>query len=133
MTTLYVDSSAWGKLVKEEPESAAFAGYVDGLLDDGDNVVSSALLVTEMGRLAERFDVDRAVLADVLDQVNIFTPDLSIYRDAGRLAGTDLRSLDALHLAHCLALDADLFASYDARQLSAARALGIRTVSPGTV
>lgn len=132
MTTLYVDTSAWGKLVKEEPESAAFAGYVDGLLDAGNDVISSALLATEMGRLAERFNIDRTVLADVLDQVNIFTPDFSIYRDAGRLAGTDLRSLDALHLAHCIALDADLFASYDSRQLSAARALGIRTVSPGT-
>jgi predicted nucleic acid-binding protein len=106
---------------------------VDELLDDGNDVVSSALLVTEMGRLAERFNIDRTVLADVLDQGNIFTPDFSIYREAGRLAGTDLRSLDALHLAHCIALDADLLASYDSRQLSAARALGIRTVSPPAV
>jgi len=131
VTTIYVDTSAWGKLVKEEPESSAFAAYVDELLDDGDDFVSSALLVTEMGRLAERFGINRALVADVLDQVNIFTPDLSIYGDAGRLAGSDLRSLDALHLAQCLALDADLLASYDERQLAAARALGIRTISPG--
>jgi predicted nucleic acid-binding protein len=131
MTTIYADTSAWGKLVKDEPESEALAGYVDARLDAGDDFVSSALIVTEMGRLAERFDIDRGLVADVLDQVNIFTPDLSIYRAAGRLAGSDLRSLDALHLAQCLALDADLLTSYDERQLATARALGIRTISPG--
>lgn len=130
MTTIYVDTSAWATLVKEEPESETFAGYVDGRLDAGDDFVSSALLMTEMGRLAERFAVDRTVLADALDEVNLFVPDMSVYRDAGRLVGPSLRSLDALHLAHCVALDADLLASYDARLLAAARGLGIRTISP---
>lgn len=131
MTTVYVDTSAWGKIVKDEPESEAIVRYVDDRLDAGDDFVSSAVLVTEMGRLAERYGVDQTIVADVLDLVNIFTPDMSIFRDAGRLPRADLRSLDALHLAHCIALDVDLLASYDARQIAAARALGIRTVSPG--
>ncbi|MBN9609579.1 MAG: hypothetical protein BGO26_07925 [Actinobacteria bacterium 69-20] len=131
MTTIYADTSAWGKLVKQEPESDHFSAYVDERLDAGDDFASSALLITEMNRLAERFDIPRTLVSEALTQVNIFLPQMSIYREAGRLPGGDLRSLDAIHLAHCLAIEADVLASYDERQLAAARALGIRTVSPG--
>lgn len=131
MTTIYVETSAWAKLVKQGPESANFTRFADDHLVAGGRFVSSALLVTEMQRLAHRFGLDGLAVADALSQVDIFLPQMSVYRAARRLAGANLRSLDALHLAHCLEIGADLLASYDERQKAIARELGIRTVSPG--
>ncbi len=64
MRAIYVDSSSWSKLLKEESESTA-------------------------------------------------------------------RTLDAIHVAHCLHIAADLMVSYDDRQIEAAESADIRTVSPG--
>ncbi|WP_142060425.1 PIN domain-containing protein [Pseudonocardia kunmingensis] len=51
------------------------------------------------------------------------------YREAGLLPGRHLRSLDALHVAAALRRDADVMLSYDHRQLAAADAVGLRTLS----
>ena len=51
---------------------------------------------------------------------------------AGKLPGHRLRSLDAIYVACALRLGDDLtgLVSYDERQIAAADALGISTVSP---
>ncbi len=51
---------------------------------------------------------------------------------AGRLDSRPLRSLDAIHLAAALSLDAELgvFIAYDHRLLDAAQAVGLPTLAP---
>ena len=131
MTTIYVDASSWCKLLKEELESTSLAIFVDDALDRGDEFVSSSLLVTEVLRMAERYHIDRLLAFSTLSQVNLVLPEMSVYRAAGLLSGDTLRTLDAIHVAHCLDIAADVMVSYDDRQIQAATDAGIRTVSPG--
>lgn len=131
MRTFYVDASAWCKLLVEEPETAAFTAFVDSSSASGDAFVSSALLMSEVLRMTAHFGVDRVVTMAGLGQVSLFVPGIEIFRQAGMLEGPTLRTLDAIHVAACLAIGADVFVSYDARQIEAANAAGIATVSPG--
>lgn len=108
MTTIYVDASSWGKLLKEEPESSSFSTFADRALDAGDEFVSSSLLVTDVLRMAQRYRIDRIRALSVLAQVNIVLPEVSLYRAAGLLSGDTLRTLDAIHVAHCLDIGAEV-------------------------
>lgn len=129
MTLHYVDSSAWAKLLVDEPESAALSTWAANLLDEGATLASSHLLVAELYRLALRLGVAATEVTAALSVVNLALPDETTFRTAGLLAGP-IRSLDALHVATALELGADSFVSYDDRQLDAVRAVGIPASSP---
>ncbi len=131
MTTAYVDASAWCKLLVEEAETVELSAFVDSSLASGDLLVSSALLLAEVLRMARRFGVDPVVAMTALGQVSLFVPGVEIFRQAGMLEGPTLRTPDALHVAACLSIQAHVFVSYDARQIDAANAAGIPTISPG--
>lgn len=60
-------------------------------------------------------------------QVNSVVPEMSVYRAAGLLSGDTRQTLDAIHVAHCLHIAADLMVSYGDRQIEAAESAGIRT------
>ncbi len=126
---VYLDTSAAAKLLVDEAESEAITVYLDGLGDEH-QVVSSALLETELRRLAGRLDVEQSAVTDLLARVDLVDPPRSLFHEAGLLPGTHLRSLDALHLATALRVDADILVAYDARLLESARALGLSTDSP---
>ncbi len=49
---------------------------------------------------------------------------------AALLPGTDLRSLDALHLAAAIRIGVDRVVTYDSRMSESARALGVEVVAP---
>ena len=127
--TLYLDSSAAAKLLVDEAESAALASYLDKSVDEH-AIVSSALLETELRRLAVRLELDQSAVTDLLARVDLVDPPRSLFHEAGLLPGTQLRSLDALHLATALRVDADTLVAYDARLLDAARSLGLPGHSP---
>jgi uncharacterized protein len=127
--TLYLDTSAAAKLLVDEDESEALAAYLDGTVD-GQEVISSALLETELRRLAIRLDLDQSMVTELLARVDLVDPPRSLLHEAGLLPGTHLRSLDALHLATALRVDSDTFLAYDARLLDAARAIGLQVNSP---
>ena len=67
------------------------------------------------------------------DGVTVIDLDPSIASRAGVIEPVGLRSLDAIHLASAVELGAemDAFVTYDARQATAARELGLSVVSPG--
>lgn len=130
MSLLYVDSSAWAKLLLEEPESRGLRRFVRTSLRHGDDFCSSELMTTELHRLASRSGVDHADVTAVLQVVTLSLPTAMTFRSAGLLAG-ECRSLDALHVVAALELGADRFVSYDVRQLGAASAAGLQTLSPG--
>jgi uncharacterized protein len=127
--TLYLDTSAAAKLLVEEVESEALAAYLDGTVD-GQELISSALLETELRRLAIRLELDQSTVTDLLARVALVDPPRSLFHEAGILPGPHLRSPDALHLATALRVDSDTFVAYDARLLDAARSVGLQVHSP---
>lgn len=128
--SVYVETSAAAKLLIEEAESAALADYLDAQLGAGRPLVSSLLLETELRRLATRTGIEQARVTDVLDRFDLYEPDRATYVEAGLLPGAGLRSLDALHVAVAIRVEADELVAYDLRQAEAARAAGLRVVAP---
>ncbi len=126
--SVYLDTSAAAKLLIRESESAALQDYLDRL---GGVPISSALLETELRRFGLRLDLPQAAISDVLDHVDLVEPDRAVFTEAGLLPGPNLRSLDALHVATALQVDASVVIAYDHRLQRAARAVGLATTAPG--
>jgi len=129
--TTYIDSSAAVKLLVNEAESAAVAAHVNQLGDKAIGLSASCLLETELRRFAARADVPQVDVTGILDVVELIEPDRMLFLEAGLLPGKHLRSLDALHTATALRIEADEFLTYDGRQAEAARSVGLQVVAPG--
>ena len=127
--TVYLDTSAAAKLLVEELESAALASYLDSL-DAAEELMSSVLLETELRRLGIRLEIPQATISQLLDQVALVEVSRSLFREAGLLPGSYLRSLDALHIAAALRLDCRLLITYDHRMATAATDVGLATIGP---
>jgi predicted nucleic acid-binding protein len=126
---VYLDTSAFTKLVVQEPESAALRRHLLGTTLR----TSAMLLQTEALRAAARLSpAHLAAARQQLRGIALIQLDRSLYGFAGSIAPPELRSLDALHVAAALTLGQDLaeFVAYDARLLTAARAHGLPVVSP---
>jgi uncharacterized protein len=120
------------KLVVEEAESADLERHLAAHRD----VVraTSRLALVEVPRAARIANPSReleeeaqrllysCMLVDVTDRV---------LRRAAALASRPVRTLDAIHLATALYVDADEFVAYDRRLLSAAKAQGLPAAAPG--
>lgn len=128
---IYLDTSAFLKMVHEEPQSAALREYLAAV--DAPRFVSSTLLAVEARRGTLRTRPNRLPRVDVLlttiGRVEISDP---VIESAGRLPDPLLRSLDTIHLATALLIrdDVDVLVSYDQRLLDAAQAHGIPTAAP---
>ncbi len=125
----YLDSSAIVKLAVEEPESQVLRRY----LRRRSPIVSSALARTEVLRaLLLESEAGVARGRAVLGRIDLIRVNDRILDAAGVLLPTELRSLDAIHLASAQLLGSDLgqLVAYDERMLSTARELGIAVASP---
>ena len=129
---IYLDSSALLKLLYEERESAALAGWLS--VHGSTPVVSSELARVEVIRACRRVNADalpeaRALLGD-LDLIPLTR---EVVDQAAEVGETLLRSLDAIHLASALSIRDDIsaFIAYDHRLADAATAAGLEAVSPG--
>ncbi|MGI8938190.1 MAG: type II toxin-antitoxin system VapC family toxin [Iamia sp.] len=131
MRRIYLDSSAAAKLVVAEAETSALAHAIEAWEDDAAHVIVSELVATELWRGARRASWDRATGRDVLAAFDVVDVTRSALRVAGQLEGVQLRTLDALHIAIALEIDADAIVTYDARQGHAARLADLATLSPG--
>ena len=130
MRALYLDSSAFVKLVVEEPESAAVRSF---LANRSARRVSSALLRTESLRAVRHLGPDAlATIREGLRRVDLIGIDDRILDAAGILEPQVLRTLDAIHLATAMAVGDDLEAivTYDERMVEAARLMGLSTATP---
>jgi predicted nucleic acid-binding protein len=126
----YLDTSAFLKLVRSEPESHALRAALRGTETE---LISSILLSVEGRRAARRYGKLAATRANAaLTTVTLLALDQSIVEIAAALEPAELRSLDALHLATILSLGVDIECvyCYDSRLTSAARALGIAVAEP---
>ena len=127
LTRAYLDTSAAGKLLIDEPESAALARWADG---EDVEPVGTFLLETELRRLAVRTGTPQSAVTAVLDRVSLYDLAPSVFREAGLLPDPGLRALDALHLAAAIRLEVDVLVAYDRRLLDAAPAVGLPVLSP---
>ena len=123
---VYLDTSAAVKLISDERESDGLRSY----LDAGPTIVSSDLLETELRRIGVRNQIDQVLITAVLDGVTLTPLSREQFRDAGFYPQPGLRSLDALHLAGALSIDASGILTYDIRLAEAARAHGLDVIAP---
>lgn len=127
----YLDSSAVVKLVVAEAESAGLFTF----LQFRTKLVSSVLAEVEVMRAIRRAAQDDVALRrtrKILDGLWLINVSTGIRSAAAGIDPPGLRALDAIHLATALSLGAalDAFVVYDASLAKAARALGMRVVSP---
>ena len=130
MSALYLDSSAFVKVVANEAESSALRGF---LAARSSRRVSSALLRAEALQAVRHLGPDAlAAVRDGLRRVDLVAIDDRILDAAGILEPRILRTLDAVHLATALAIgdDIDVVVTYDERMVAAANLVGLRTASP---
>jgi uncharacterized protein len=129
---IYLDSSALLKLLHEEPESAALADWLTART--GTPLVSSALAKVEVMRVCRR--INPATLreaAELLNGLDLIPLSGAVIDQAADVGETTLRSLDAIHLASALSIQAELstFIAYDHRLAQAASTAGLELLVPG--
>jgi len=125
---VYVDTSALGALLIDQPESPALVSWLD---QTSATLVSSDLLETELSRIAVRENLDQSDVTRVVDGVALAALDRDVYRSAGFLPMPYLRTLDALHLEAAMWLDAVAVLTYDRRLGEASRTVGLDVIAPG--
>lgn len=126
---VYLDTSAFTKLVAQETESPALRRHLRGM----PLRTSAMLLQTEALRAAARLSpAHLAAARRQLRGIALIQMDRQLYAFAGALTPPELRSLDALHIAAALTLGQDLaeFVTYDVRMVTAASGYGLPVVSP---
>jgi predicted nucleic acid-binding protein len=120
------------KLLVQEKESAALAGYLQGRSEDGDTLVASLLLHTELHCAANRRPehIEHESVAEVLSAIALVDIENGDLTTAPLLPGR-LRSAGAIHLATALRLNARTMIVYDTELRAASRTAGIEALSPG--
>jgi len=126
---LYLDSSAIVKIAVREPESDALGRYLSWRR----TLVTSALARTEVARALLPLGpaaVSRGL--EALSRLELIRVSDRILADAGSILPTELRSLDAIHLATMRQLGASLarVVTYDDRMSRAAEAMGFSVATP---
>jgi uncharacterized protein len=127
----YIDSSAFTKIVLQEPESDDLRGY---LRRTKLSLASSSLLLVETiraSRLVTAAGDARDELDAALEEVALISITDAIVRRARTLEPPLLRTLDALHLATALEIGVREVIVYDRPLAEAARLHGLDAVSPG--
>ncbi len=127
----YIDTSAYLKLIIEEPESGAMSAAIETARGEGHRVVSSILLETELRRAGHRYGIDTTIIDHELAKLAIISAADSTFVRAGAFVDPTLRSLDALHVAAAVECGATTIYTYDSRQASAAQRVGIIVAAPG--
>jgi predicted nucleic acid-binding protein len=125
----YVDSSAIVKLAVAEPESAALRQY----LSRRRPLVSSTLAQTEVARALMPSGPEAVARGEfVLRRIQLLRVNDRVLTEAGQITPTELRSLDAIHLASARQLGASVrqIVTYDERMAEAAKACGWAVSSP---
>lgn len=133
---VYLDSSAVLKRVITEVESAELVETLDKHHTEGDVLVSSSLAWIEVARALR--SLHRATLAEVADQVNAALSGVAehplvaeVVALARRVNPSVLRSLDAIHVASALLVDAAVVLTYDQRLAAACIDGGLAVATPG--
>jgi predicted nucleic acid-binding protein len=125
---VYLDSSAFVKLVMAEPETSALLIALQGV----ERLVSSEILEIEVLRATRRGGGDTAAARSQLAGVGLIPLNRALRTRASELDPPAVRSLDAIHIATALGLGErlDAFYTYDGRMALAAREAGLDVQIP---
>ena len=110
-----VDTSALAKLLVEEAESSAVREYLIESVQD--QFVMSTIAVTELRCLAIRLGAEDELVELTIRPFRVVQLTEGMIQSAGRLPHRELGTLDAIHIATALNIQAAAFVSFDARQL----------------
>ena len=127
----YADTSALVKLAVRETETPALVAWIRA---EQVELATRDLARTELVRAVRRAaPASLAAARDVLSRIVLLRASADIFDQASRLEPSQLRSLDAVHLASALALGDELegIVVYDEWLAGAAAALGIAVIAPG--
>jgi uncharacterized protein len=129
LRTVYVDTSALGRVLLEEPDKLA----IKNALGTFDRVVASYLLRVELRRVGLRRGLlDRA--DSLLMDISLIPMDRQTLTAAETLTPPAVGTLDAIHLATAAKLaeagELDTLMTYDKRLADGAREHGIAVLSP---
>jgi predicted nucleic acid-binding protein len=131
-TLVYLDTSAFVKLVIAEPETAALVRALtpETLLVASEILEVEALRATRRARGADGATIARTQLTGI----RLLPLTDQIRRRACELEPATLRSLDAIHIATALDLGERLSRvyAYDVRMATAASEAGLRVCAPTT-
>ncbi len=126
---VYVDASAFVKLVLPEPETPALLAALDGAA----RLVAAEVIEVEVLRATRRGGGDPAVARAQLAALRTLPLSSEIRARASLLDPPTVRSLDAIHLATALSLGErlDRLYTYDERMALAGRQAGLDVLAPG--
>jgi uncharacterized protein len=119
------------KLVIEEAESADLEAH----LGDDAVLATSRIALVEVSRataLANPSEEVREETRRLLSACLLVEVSDRVLRDAAALTSREIRTLDAIHLATALYIDAEEFVAYDRDLLEAAGTRGLAVASPWT-
>lgn len=129
MSTVYIDTSALGRVLLDEPDKPV----IEEALDTFDQITASRLLRIELRRVGtKRGLLDRAdaLLADIA----LMPMDEQVLTAAESIAPTTVAALDAIHLATAVQLaeagKLNVLMTYDKQLADGAREHGITVLSP---
>jgi uncharacterized protein len=136
----YVDTSALGRVLLNEPDKAAVELALDGI----DEVASSRLLWIELRRLARRWEARTAAAGEpqqvlqlaeeILKPIAAIPMEETLLADAELLPPASVATLDAIHLATAVHLadvsPLDVIVTYDHRLAEGAREHGLKVLAP---
>lgn len=125
-----LDTSCLGKLLIEEDESDSLRHHLAKRSGTGDTFCISSLAVTELRRLAIHLNVQVDRVHAVTDPFTVTRLTEAVLQLASHLPHRYLRTLDAIHIANALTIEAGALVTYDARQAEAARLEGLRVEHP---
>jgi uncharacterized protein len=127
---VYLDTSALGRVMLDEPDSAAIGAALAAF----DAVVSSRLLRIELHRLGLRTGITREEIETWLAGVALVPMEDATLSDAEAVSPATVATLDAIHLATALQLaDKQHVASimtFDERLAEGAREHGLAVIAP---
>lgn len=127
---IVVDTSALGKLLVAEAESTALCDLLALRSRAGEEFAISTIAITELRRLAIRLDISSERIEPIVSQFRVLRLTESVLQLAGRLPARHLGTLDAIHIATALAVEATELITYDLRQADAAEHEGVLPLAP---
>ncbi len=130
MAGVYLDTSALGRVVLDEPDSAPIGAALAAF----DAVVSSRLLGIELHRLGLRTGIAREEIETWLAGVSLVPMDDAVLSVAEAVTPASVATLDAIHLATAVRLAAAghvaSIMTFDARLAEGAREHGLTVIAP---
>jgi len=130
---VYMDSSALIKRVIVEQESTDLVDFLDAHYQQADLLASSSLAWVEVSRAVLARAHAPTAAGDLIDGAMSGIDERPMTAEVVSVARRiePLRSLDAIHLATAVLIDADLVVTYDDRLADACRRNSLAVASPG--